>query len=61
MSTIDLAGHGAFTVFTGHGGDAWKQAAANATKVSGVPINCYSIGGDLDYHDMYRDLFKKRD
>jgi hypothetical protein len=44
LSTIDLAGHGAFTVFTGHGGDVWKKAAANATKVLGVPINCYSIG-----------------
>jgi hypothetical protein len=61
FSTIDLAGHGAFTVFTGHGGDAWKEAAANATKMLGVPINCYSIGWGLDYYDVYRDWFKKRE
>jgi hypothetical protein len=61
LSTIDLAGHGAFTVFTGHGGDAWKEAAANVAKVLGVPINCYSIGWGLDYHDVYRDWVKKRE
>jgi FAD binding domain len=61
ISTIDLAGNCAFTVFTGHGGDAWKEAAANVTKVLGVPINCYSIGWGLDYHDLYRDWFKKRE
>ncbi len=48
LSTIDLAGHGAFTVLTGHGGDDWKQAAANVTKGLGVPINCYFIGWGLD-------------
>jgi hypothetical protein len=61
LSTIDLAGHGAFTVITGHGGDAWKKAAENATKALGVPINSYSIGWGLDYHDVYRDWFKKRE
>ncbi|KAE8441302.1 hypothetical protein EG329_005532 [Mollisiaceae sp. DMI_Dod_QoI] len=61
LSTIDLAGHGAFTLFTGHGGQPWKQVAAHATKVLGVPINCYAIGWGLDYHDMYRDWVKKRE
>jgi hypothetical protein len=61
FSTIDLAGHSAFTVFTGHGGDALKQAAENTTKVLGVPINCYSIGWGLNYHDVYCDWFKKRE
>jgi hypothetical protein len=60
FSTIDLAGHAAFTLLTGHGGEAWKQAAVNATKVLGVPINSYSIGWGLDYHDVYRDWVKKR-
>jgi len=61
LSTIDLAGHGAFTLFTGHGGNAWRVAAQSASKVLGVPINCHSIGWGLDYHDVYRDWFKKRD
>jgi hypothetical protein len=61
LSTIDLVGHGAFTVITGHGGEAWKKAAENATKALGVPTNSYSIGWGLDYHDVYRDWFKKRE
>jgi len=32
ISTIDLAGHGHFTLFTGAGGGAWKHAAAIATE-----------------------------
>ena len=61
LSTIDLAGHGAFTLLTGHGGNRWKLAAENASKVLGVPVNSYSIGWGLDYHDVYRDWFKKRE
>jgi hypothetical protein len=61
LSTIDLAGHGAFTLLTGHGGNGWKLAADNLSKLLGVPINCYSIGWGLDYHDVYRDWYKKRE
>jgi hypothetical protein len=61
VSTIDLAGHGAFTLLTGHGGNGWKLAAEKVSRVLGVPINCYSIGWSLDYHDMYRDWVKKRE
>jgi hypothetical protein len=61
LSPINLAEHGAFTLLTGHGGNAWKLAAGNASKVLGVPINCYSIGWGLEYHDVYRDWFKERD
>lgn len=35
--------------------------AENASKVLGVPINYYSIGWVLDYHDVYRDWYKRRD
>jgi len=32
ISTIDLAGHGHFTLITGAGGDAWKDAATAVTE-----------------------------
>jgi hypothetical protein len=32
ISTIDLAGNGRFALFTGTGGDAWRRAAAIASK-----------------------------
>lgn len=61
ISTIDLSGFGAFSLFTGHGGQAWKNAAAQVLKKMGVPINAYGIGWGLDYHDKFRDWVKKRE
>jgi hypothetical protein len=55
ISTIDLAGKGAFTLFTGIGGDIWKTSAVNVSKNLGVPINAYSIGIGQDYNDIYFD------
>ncbi|KAI1827757.1 FAD binding domain-containing protein [Xylaria intraflava] len=60
-STQDLAGQCAFSLFTGHGGQAWKKAAANITKATGIPINAYGIGMNLDYIDVYRDWYKIRE
>lgn len=61
ISTHDLAGHGAFTLFIGHGGEAWRKAAANIAKATGIPINTYGIGFGLDYIDVYRDWYKSRE
>lgn len=61
ISTIDLAGFGAFALFTGHGGVAWKDAAASISKQLGVSVKAYGIGWGLDYHDKYRDWIKKRE
>lgn len=61
ISTIDLSGFGAFTILTGHGGAAWKDAAANISKQLGVAIKAFDIGWGLDYHDKYRDWIKKRE
>lgn len=54
-STIDLAGHRAFTVFTGPGGEAWKKAAEEVAKETGIKLNVYSIGYRQDWEDMYFD------
>ncbi|KAI0798387.1 FAD binding domain-containing protein [Xylaria sp. FL0064] len=61
ISTHDLAGHGAFCLFIGHRGAHWREAAANITKATGIPINTYAIGLGLDYIDVYRDWYKNRD
>lgn len=61
ISTHDLAGHGAFTLFIGQKGSAWREAAANITKATGIPINTYGIGFGLDYIDVYRDWYKSRE
>lgn len=55
VSTIDLAGHGAFTLFTGIGGDPWRSAAEAASAELGVPINVYSIGFRQQWEDSYFD------
>ncbi|KAK0614892.1 putative 2,4-dichlorophenol 6-monooxygenase [Bombardia bombarda] len=54
ISTIDLAGNRDFSLFTGHGGDAWKEAAEKVGKEVGVKINAYSIGFRQDWEDVYQ-------
>jgi len=55
FSTLDLVGHGRFTLLTGIGGDAWRAAAAAATAELGIPIKVTSIGADCDYDDPFGD------
>ena len=54
MSILDLCGHGAFTLFTGIGGDAWVNAAQTFSKTGGPQIKAYKIGFRCDYMDCYR-------
>ncbi|KAF2858609.1 hypothetical protein K470DRAFT_220909 [Piedraia hortae CBS 480.64] len=61
ISTIDLAGHGAFCVITGVGGDAWKTAAKNISARLGIPFNAYSIGWKQDWEDLYGDWSRLRE
>ena len=61
VSTIDLAGKTSFCLLTGHGGDAWREAAVKIGERLGLPINSYSIGWGLDYRDIYRDWEKRRE
>ena len=53
VSTIDLTGHGVFTLFTGIGGDYWKAAAKFVSKKLGVPLKLYTIGFRQDWEDTY--------
>ena len=60
VSTIDLVGHGAFTLFTGIGGDDWKHAARRVARQLGVPLNAHSIGFRQDWEDVYFDWARVR-
>lgn len=62
FSTTDLAGHGAFSLFTGIGGEAWRTAASTvASEFAGLGLNVYSIGWCQDYEDVYGDWARRRE
>ena len=62
ISTIDLAGHGRFTLITGlSGATAWRKAAKMASAGVGVEIKVYSIGWKQDYEDVYFDWERRRE
>ncbi|KAF2188156.1 putative FAD dependent oxidoreductase [Zopfia rhizophila CBS 207.26] len=55
ISSLDLAGHGRFTLFTGIGGGAWLKAAEMISSRSGVQVKGCSIGFRCEYMDCYRE------
>jgi hypothetical protein len=61
ISTIDLAGKGKFVLFTGIGGQGWRDAAQKISTELGVPIAVYSIGFRQEWEDQYLDWAKVRD
>ena len=54
VSSLDLCGHGRFTLLTGVGGECWKRAMSELIR-SGVdlPMAAFSIGFRCDYMDLY--------
>ncbi|KAB8343284.1 hypothetical protein FH972_022871 [Carpinus fangiana] len=60
-STHDLAGNGVFCLFTGPGGDKWKDAAQNVITALGVRIEVYSIGWRQDWEDVYGEWAQRRE
>lgn len=54
ISTLDLVGRGRFTLLTGVGGSAWRDAARQVAQEVGVAIDVVSIGGPYcDAQDVY--------
>ncbi len=43
-STLDLCGHGRYTLFTGIGGEAWQDAAADVAASFGIDLQVVVIG-----------------
>ncbi|KAK6440389.1 hypothetical protein LTR95_003396 [Oleoguttula sp. CCFEE 5521] len=54
-STQDLAGKGRFCIFTGHGGQGWKTAAANVRSNRKLDVSVHTIGFGLEWEDVYFD------
>ena len=63
ISTIDLAGRGAFSIFTGLGGESWKDAVQNVCRMLGpdFTINVFPIGPGLDWEDVYYEWARIRE
>ena len=58
-STLDLCGHGRFTLLTGIGGEAWIEAARTVAQHYGIALEGLSIGPDgSDAMDIYADWFR---
>jgi 2,4-dichlorophenol 6-monooxygenase len=51
VSTLDLAGHGRFALFTGIGGEGWIDAAKTVGEELGIEIAAYTIGPRKDWQD----------
>ena len=50
-STLDLAGGGTFSLFTGLGGEPWATAAKELSNEFGIIINVHVIGPRQEYVD----------
>jgi 2-polyprenyl-6-methoxyphenol hydroxylase-like FAD-dependent oxidoreductase len=61
LSTLDIVGNGRFTILTGVGGQAWKDAAAKIAKKGKIDLVAHSIGFHQDYHDAYSQWEAKRE
>jgi 2,4-dichlorophenol 6-monooxygenase len=61
VSTIDLAGRGAFSVITGIGGQDWIDAAQALSLELGIPVEGYSVGMRQEYDDVLGEWTRMRE
>jgi 2,4-dichlorophenol 6-monooxygenase len=61
VSTLDLTGHGVFTVLTGIGGDGWVEAAKSLGKAFGMTIAVHKIGPRQEWQDLVGDWANMRE
>jgi 2,4-dichlorophenol 6-monooxygenase len=61
LSTLDLAGHGRFTLITGIGGRGWIDAAKAVSAATGIEVAAVTIGPGCDYEDPYGDWANARE
>jgi 2,4-dichlorophenol 6-monooxygenase len=55
VSSLDLVGHGRFTLLTGIGGEAWVSACESIARDDGLEVRAFVIGPDRDAHDLFGD------
>ncbi|MCY4179071.1 MAG: 2,4-dichlorophenol 6-monooxygenase, partial [Litoreibacter sp.] len=58
---LDLAGGGAFTLFTGLGGMAWANAADKVAKDLGIKLRTHVVGPRQEYIDHTGDWARARE
>ena len=61
ISTLDLAGKGKFTLFTGIGGQEWAHAIKRIEKDFGLEINVVEVGPGKAYTDIYGEWAEARE
>ena len=61
VSTLDLCGHGRFTVLTGIGGDGWEAAAKTVGERLGLKIVAHKIGPRQHWQDFTGDWARARE
>ena len=61
VSTLDLTGHGKFTVLTGIGGQGWLDAAKAVGKELGIDIAGHLIGPRQPWQDFSGDWARARE
>jgi 2,4-dichlorophenol 6-monooxygenase len=61
VSTLDVVGHGRFTVLTGIGGEAWANAARAASERYGVAVEAHVIGPGRELEDLFGDWTEVRE
>jgi 2,4-dichlorophenol 6-monooxygenase len=52
ISTLDLAGHGRFSLLVGIGGEPWRLAASKAAADLDLELDVHSIGYRCEYDDV---------
>ncbi len=60
-STLDLTGHGQFTLLTGLGGEAWCDAVASVGAALGLQITCHVIGPRQEFVDHTGNWARSRE
>ncbi|MBX5155740.1 MULTISPECIES: FAD-dependent monooxygenase [unclassified Rhizobium] len=60
-STLDLCGHGRFTILTGIGGRGWVDAAEALSAELNLPIATHIIGPRQQWQDHYGDWARARE
>ena len=60
-STLDLTGHGKFTLITGIGGEAWEEAAKTVGEALGMELTVHVSGPRRQYVDHAGDWARARE
>lgn len=55
ISTLDLVGHGEFTLLVGSGGASWREAAAEVGAELGIDLTVHAVGMRAEIDDVTGD------